>query len=166
MSSSIPYPLPTQILPHVAIRDLLRHKSSQLHCIAPDETVYRAVELMAEAEVGALVVLQERNLVGIVSEHDYARRIILMGRKSRETLVGAIMTRNVITISLDTSLEGCLQLMSERQIRHLPVVERSRVIGMVTIGDVVRAVLKLQSQTIEELNRYVSGEPRLSTRVA
>jgi CBS domain-containing protein len=162
MSNTRPYPLPTEILPHFTVSELLRRKPSQLHSVTPDDTVYRAVDLMAKVDVGALPVIQDGRLVGIVSERDYARRIVLMGRRSQETLVATIMSRKVITVSPYSNLKDCMQLMTEHQIRHLLVVDQASVIGMVTVGDVVRAVLEQQNQTIDELNRYVSGEPRLS----
>lgn len=161
MSSNRPYPLTAENLRHLSANDLLQQKPNQLYSVTPDETVYRAVELMAKAEVGALPVLREGYLVGIVSERDYARRIILLGRRSQDTRVDAIMTQTVVAVSPNDSLKDCMQLMTEHQIRHLPVVEGTSVVGMITIGDVLRAVLQQQSQTIDELNRYVSGEPRL-----
>lgn len=165
MSSNRPYPVSTDALPHLSAGDLVRQKSDRLHSVAPDETVYRAVELMAKAEVGALPVIQDGRLVGIISERDYARRIILLGRKSQETRIDTIMSQPVVTVSPDVNLKDCMKLMSEYQIRHLPVLEGEQVVGMVTVGDVLRSVLELQSQTIDELNRYVSGEPRLNTHL-
>jgi len=162
MSSNRPYPPPTQILPNLPIRDLLSRKPRGLHCVAPEDTVYRAVSVMAQTEVGALLVMHEDKLVGILSERDYARQIILKGRKSQETLVEEIMTRRVITVSPERSIQECMELLTEHQIRHLPVVEDGRVVGVVTIGDVVRAVLEQQNIAIDELSRYVSGEPRLN----
>jgi CBS domain-containing protein len=146
------------------VRDLLEQKPAQIHAIAPEETVYCAVALMAKAEVGALLVTHEGRLVGILSERDYARQIILKGRRSQETRVDEIMTRRVFTVSPDASIQDCMRVMTEHQIRHLPVVAGTTIIGVVTIGDVVRATLERQSQTIDELSRYVSGEPRLSVQ--
>ena len=161
MPSKQPYPPPARILPLIPARDLLRQKSSELWSVAPDATVYEAVEVMAEARVGVLLVLVHESLVGIVSERDYARKVILKGRSSRDTLVEEIMTSEVITISLDTSLQDCMRLMTTHRVRHLPVLRSGRVVGVVSIGDVVRETLMQQSHALDELQRYVSGEPRL-----
>jgi CBS domain-containing protein len=141
---------------------LLARKPTQLFAIAPDETVYRAVAQMADAEVGALVVLHDDQLVGIISERDYARQIILRGRRSQDTRVEEIMTRKVFTVTLDQTVQDCMLVMTNQQIRHLPVVDDHRVVAMVSVGDVVRAVLEDQSRVIDELSRYVSGEPRVT----
>jgi CBS domain-containing protein len=154
-----------ETISHLRARDLLEQKPQRLFSVTPDATVYRALEVMAEAEVGALPVIEERKLVGIVSERDYARRIVLLGRKSPDTRVGEIMTKQVVSVSLETSLGDCMRLMNKHQIRHLPVFSESVVVGVITIGDVLRSVLFMQNQTIEELNRYVSGEPRVHPTV-
>ncbi len=164
MSSDNPYPPTAQILPDILARDLLQQKSNQLWSVAPEATVYQAIELMAMAMVGALLVLRDAKLVGILSERDYARKVILAGRLSQDTRVGTIMTRDVITVMPDTSLQDCMRLMTSHRIRHLPVVERDQVVGMVSIGDVVRETLAQQSHAIDELQRYVTGEPRLALR--
>lgn len=162
MSTVSSYPPTAQMLPSIPARDLLIQKSRQLFSVAPEATVYRAIELMAEARVGALLVLDAGKLLGIISERDYARKVILVGRSSQETRVDAIMTREVITVDVDTSLQECMQLMTTHRIRHLPVVEQDHVIGIVSIGDVVRETLAQQSHALDELQRYVSGEPRLA----
>jgi CBS domain-containing protein len=162
MSKGSSYPPTAQMLPSIPARDLLLQKSKQLFSVVPEATVYKAIELMAEARVGALLVLKEGKLLGIISERDYARKVILVGRSSQETRVDAIMTREVITVDVDTSLQECMQLMTTHRIRHLPVLEQGHVVGVVSIGDVVRETLAQQSHAIDELQRYVSGEPRLA----
>lgn len=165
MSSHRPYPLSTENISHLKARDLLEQKPQRLFSVTPESTVYRALEIMAEGEVGALPVIEAGKLVGIVSERDYARRIVLLGRKSPDTSVGDIMTKQVVSVALETSLKECMRLMNERQIRHLPVLSDSEVVGVITVGDVLRSVLFMQNQTIDELNRYVSGEPRVHPTV-
>ena len=160
MSSTSSYPPTAEILPSILVRDLLVQKPQELHCVEPGDTVYRAIELMAEARVGALLVHDHGNLVGILSERDYARKVILVGRSSQTTKVEAIMSSPVITVTLETSLQECMQLMLSRKIRHLPVVETGALVGIVSIGDVVRETLAQQRHALDELERYVAGEPR------
>jgi len=162
MSTVSSYPPTAQMLPSIPARDLLLQKSKQIWSVAPGDTVYQAIELMAEARVGALLVLGAGRLLGIISERDYARKVILVGRSSQDTRVDAIMTREVITVEPDASLQECMQLMTTHRIRHLPVVEQGHVLGVVSIGDVVREALAQQSHALDELQRYVSGEPRLA----
>jgi CBS domain-containing protein len=157
------YPRASYVLPAIPARDVLSQKPTQLWTVAPDATVYTAIELMASAHVGALLVLDGHQLVGIVSERDYARKVILMGRSSSSTKVADIMTKEVIFVDPETSMQRCMQLMIEHRFRHLPVVASGQVVGIVSIGDLVREMLQQQSQAIEELHRYVSGEPRLTT---
>ncbi|MGE5602430.1 MAG: CBS domain-containing protein, partial [Nitrososphaerales archaeon] len=118
------------------IRDLLRYKSGEVWIISPQATVYEALELMAQQNIGALPVVEEGRLVGIFSERDYARKCILMGRHSRETLVSELMSSPVLTIDPDFTIEQCLVMMTERQFRHLPVLEEGRLTGIVSIGDI------------------------------
>ncbi len=161
MSSVRSYPLTAEILPDIPARDLLLQKPSQLWTIEPDATVFQAVELMARASVGALPVIEAGRLCGIVSERDYARKVILVGRSSHATRVDAIMTEEVITIEPNTSIQVCMRLMTSHRIRHLPVLQSGQVVGIVSIGDVVRTTLVQQNLALDELQRYVTGEPRL-----
>jgi CBS domain-containing protein len=140
---------------------VLRHKDEHLWAIAPDATVHAAVGTMARMGIGALVVLDSGALVGIVSERDCVRKVLLEGRSARQTLVADIMVSGVVTVGPDSSLQDCMQLMTERRIRHLPVVEGGRVTGMISIGDAVRETLLQQRDALHELQRYVTGEPRL-----
>lgn len=137
------------------VAQLLDHKPRVIHSVAPDAPVLEAIRLMAEHSVGALLVMQDARLEGIVSERDYARKVILMGRSSSDTPVSEIMTTSVITVEPAFSAQQCMQLMTDRRVRHLPVVAGGRVLGMLSIGDLVRAVLAEQAQTIEQLEHYI-----------
>lgn len=136
-------------------RDLLAHKGSDVWFVGPDRTVYEAVELMAQHEVGALMVKEGDKLVGVLSERDYARKVILKGRSSRDTTVGDIMTSRVIYTGPDETVEGCMALMTEKRIRHLPVMKDDQLLGVLSIGDLVRAIIAEQQFTIEQLERYI-----------
>jgi CBS domain-containing protein len=137
------------------VRHLLDRKGRAIFRVGPDEPVLEAIRSMAEHHVGALLVMREQELIGIVSERDYARKVILKGRSSSETPVAQIMSAPVTTVTLDTTVEQCMRLMTEGRIRHLPVLERGRVLGMVSIGDLVKAVIEDQQQTIEQLESYI-----------
>ena len=139
------------------VRDLLDDKGYQMFSLAPDDTVYDAVELMAERGVGALLVLNGTKLVGILSERDYARKVILQGRRSQDTPVSDIMTTKVICVSRDRTIDECMALMTDKRIRHMPVVEDDEVIGIISIGDVVRAVIREKQFMIEQLERYIKS---------
>lgn len=142
-----------------SVNDVLRGKSNgdEVFSIGPDETVYEAVHRLAERGIGALVVLEDEELVGIVSERDYARKIILRGRASKDTKVREIMTAEVITIGRQTRIEECMAIMTNKRIRHLPVIESGRVIGMVSIGDVVRRIISEQEEYIHHLENYIGN---------
>ena len=137
------------------VRHLLDHKGRALFTIEPEDPVLEAIRMMADRGVGALLVMRGTELAGIVSERDYARKVVLLGRSSAETPVWQIMTSPVITVPLDASVQDCMRLMTERRIRHLPVVESGQVLGMISIGDLVRAVIEEQQQTIEQLESYI-----------
>jgi CBS domain-containing protein len=139
------------------VRHLLADKGREIHSIGPDEPVLAAVQKMADRSIGALLVLRGTQLVGILSERDYARKIIIKGLSSAETPVSAIMTGTVITVGPDDTLETCLRVCTERRVRHLPVTESGAVIGVLSIGDLVKAMLAEQSQQIEQLQRYIAG---------
>lgn len=133
-------------------RHLLQIKGQDVWSIGPQESVYEALRLMDRQGVGALLVMEQDQLVGIISERDYARKIILHGRNSRDTRVSDIMTSKVITVHPDTTLEECMQLMTENRIRHLPVVDGERVVGVISIGDAVREIIHRQRETIKNLS--------------
>jgi CBS domain-containing protein len=137
------------------VAQLLRRKPKALYSVAADAPVLEAIRLMAEHGIGALLVMRGATLEGIVSERDYARKVILKGRSSSDTPVRHIMTAEVITVGPEHSAEQCMQLMTERRVRHLPVVDEGRVMGMLSIGDLVRAVLAEQAETIEQLENYI-----------
>ena len=139
----------------INVRHLLDRKDRALFSIEPEDPVLEAIRMMADHHVGALLVMRGSELAGIVSERDYARKVVLLGRSSAETPVWQIMTSPVITVSLDSSIQDCMRLMTERRIRHLPVVEQGRVIAMISIGDLVKAVIEEQQQTIEQLESYI-----------
>jgi CBS domain-containing protein len=142
---------------HKTVARLLENKGSDVWSVAPDATVYEAIELLAEKGIGALVVLDGDRLVGIVSERDYARKLILKGRESQTTAVRDIMTSTVYTVTTDKTTVECMSLMTEQRIRHLPVVDDDRVIGVISIGDVVLSVIDEQRVLIEQLESYITG---------
>jgi CBS domain-containing protein len=139
------------------VASVLKSKGSAIWSIAPDATVYEAIAMMANKGVGALLVLAGGRLEGIISERDYARKVILEGRSSKDTPVREIMTRSVKTVTPDHTLDECMQIMTESRIRHLPVMERDTVVGIVSIGDMVRATIAAQAATIDHLHTYILG---------
>jgi CBS domain-containing protein len=141
----------------LSVQQLLDHKAKGVHSIAPDEPVLAAIRKMAEHHIGALVVMSGDKLAGIVSERDYARKVVLLGRSSTETKVSAIMTAKVITVTPRQDAHDCMRLMTDMRIRHLPVVQGDRVVGVLSIGDLVRAVLAEQERTIADLESYIHG---------
>jgi CBS domain-containing protein len=134
---------------------LLKRKPQVLYSIEPEAPVLEAIQLMAEHSIGALLVLQGEKPVGVISERDYARKVILKGRSSSETPVWQIMTSPVLTVRPEQLVRECMQIMTDRRVRHLPVVDGEHVLGMLSIGDLVRAVLEEQQQTIEQLEHYI-----------
>ncbi|HKI57188.1 MAG TPA: CBS domain-containing protein [Trueperaceae bacterium] len=139
------------------VRQLLQSKGAQVWSVAPDESVFEALELMAEKNVGALMVVEGGALVGMFSERDYARKVILHGRASRDTAVREVMSERVVTVSPEKTVADCMVLMTENRIRHLPVVEGDRTVGLVSIGDVVKAIISEQSFVIDQLQNYIQG---------
>ena len=138
------------------VRDMLRDRRD-IYSVRPDETVYDALRLMADKNIGAVLVLADQKIAGIFSERDYARKVILLGKTSKETLVSEIMTTGVISVESHWTAEQCMALMTQKRIRHLPVVDRERLIGIISIGDVVRAVVDEQQFTISSLQRYITS---------
>ena len=136
---------------------ILNQKDGRIFSIGPDATVFQAIEMMAEANVGALLVMKGEKLVGIISERDYTRKVFIRGKSSKETRVDEIMSSNVSTTKTGESVDECLRLMTEKHIRHLPVVEGGKVIGIISIGDLVKHVISCQSATIAHLESYISG---------
>jgi CBS domain-containing protein len=139
----------------ITVRHLLDRKGRALFSIEAEDPVLEAIRMMADRHVGALVVMRGTELAGIVSERDYARKVVLLGRSSAETPVWQIMSSPVVTVSLESSVQDCMRIVTERRIRHLPVMDGGRVIGMISIGDLVKAVIEEQQQTIEQLESYI-----------
>jgi len=141
----------------ITVKQLIQAKGNAVWSITPDSTVYEALKLLAEKEVGALLVLENERLAGIISERDYARKVILKGKNSMDTPVREIMTSKVVTVRPDQTIDDCMSLMTENRIRHLPVVEGDRLVGVISIGDVVKAIISQQEFVIEQLENYIIG---------
>jgi len=137
------------------VSQLLKHKGRLIYSVPPEAPVLDAVKEMAERGVGALLVMKNDKLLGVISERDYARKVILKGRSSSETPVSQIMSFPVLTVRADQSVSECMRIVTENRVRHLPVVEGERVVGVLSIGDLVRAVLEEQQQTIAQLEQYI-----------
>jgi CBS domain-containing protein len=140
------------------IRNILQVKGNVVFSVDPSVTVYKAIELMSNKNISSLLIMDPfGKLLGIFTERDYARKLILKGKSSKDTQIGEIMTENPVTISSDNSIEECMQVMTDRFIRHLPVVDAGRVVGMISIGDVVRFIIEEQKGIIEDLELYITG---------
>ena len=139
------------------IQTLLKKKGYDVWSIAPDASVYDAIHLMAEKAVGALIVMDGSKLVGVISERDYARKIILEGRSSENTKISEIMSSEVITTGPDNRIEECMAIMTERRIRHLPVLDGNEVLGVISLGDLVKYIIAEQRFVIEQMERYING---------
>ncbi|MDX1432206.1 MAG: CBS domain-containing protein [Gammaproteobacteria bacterium] len=139
------------------VKTLLESKGSDIWSVSPDASVYDAIRLMAEKEVGALLVLRDGALVGIVSERDYARKVVLKGRSSKSTPVSEVMTARVAYARPDQSVDECMAMMTEKRVRHLPVMDGDRLLGVVSIGDLVKSIIAEQQDTIRQLEQYISG---------
>ena len=139
------------------VRHLLEAKNPEVFAIGPDAPVIEAVRLMAEKGIGAVLVMQGGRLAGILSERDYARKVVLQGRASSDTPVRDIMTAEVVSVGIDDTAERCMQIVTERRIRHLPVVDRDAVLGVVSIGDLVKEVIEDQQHELDQLQRYIAS---------
>lgn len=135
------------------VRHLLQIKGNNVWCIEPNSTVLEALRLMSDKNVGALAVVENDNLVGIISERDYARKVVLKGKASKDVPVSEIMTSNVFTVHPDQTVEECMDLMTQKHFRHLPVLEEGRLVGMISIGDVMRDILYRQRDTIRKMDK-------------
>lgn len=140
------------------VRDILQNKGGQVWTTSPASTVYEAIGLMGEKNIGALVVIENDEVIGVLSERDYSRKVVLQGRTSRDTVVGDILSRPVVTIRRRDTIEKCMQVMTEHRIRHLPVVDENRLIGLISMGDLVRWAMESQNFTILQLQGYISGD--------
>jgi CBS domain-containing protein len=139
------------------ISSVLIHKTSALWSVAPDATVFEAIKLMAEKNIGALLVLAGEKLAGVFTERDYARKVALYGKSSKDTRVWEIIPHEVVTVTPDDSVEECMRLMTEKRVRHLPVVEGTNVVGIISIGDLVNWIISTQNAHIEQMEQYISG---------
>lgn len=142
----------------ITVKEILSGKSTQLHTVTPGTSVYEALDLMARTDISAVLVLEGERLVGIFTERDYARKVALQGRNSKESRIGDLMTQNLLTVSPSQDVDDVMAIMTENRFRHLPVVDRGQLVGIVTIGDAVKAVIAEQGQTIAQLSSYISGE--------
>lgn len=139
------------------VKDVLTVKGEDVWSIDPGASVYDAMQLMADKEVGALMVMEGAKLVGVISERDYARKVVLHGRSSQTTQVKEIMTSHVVYAQPEENIEQCMALMTEKRVRHLPVIEEGRLVGVISIGDLVKSIISEQKFMIEQLERYISG---------
>lgn len=139
------------------VRQLLEAKAPEIHSIGPDAPVIDAIRLMAERRIGALLVMEGTQLAGILSERDYARKVVLQGRSSKDTPVRDIMSAQVVSVTPQDNTDQCMQLVTESRIRHLPVVEGGQVVGVISIGDLVKAVIEEQRQELDHLQRYIAS---------
>ncbi len=141
-----------------AVSEILKHKGATVWSIPPEATVFEAIQFMADKNIGALLVMKEERLVGVVSERDYTRKVVLKGKSSKDTHVLEIISSPVITASPNHTVEECMRLMTGNRVRHLPVVEGEKVIGVVSIGDLVNWIISAQSVAINQLENYISGQ--------
>ena len=139
------------------VKNLLQKKGKEIYSVNPDNTVFQAIEKMAELDIGALVVMRNEVLQGIISERDYRNKVILKGRGSRTTAVKQIMSDKVVCVTPDDSVNLCMQLMTDKRIRHLPVLDNDELVGVISIGDVVKSVIENQKNEIDSLRDYISG---------
>jgi CBS domain-containing protein len=141
------------------IKELLNHKGNAVWSISPEAMVFDAIELMADKNIGALLVTDHGKLVGILSERDYTRKVALKGKSSKQTAVKEILSGQVIQVSTDQTVEDCMRLMTGHRVRHLPVLEGSEIVGVISIGDLVNWIISVQNTTINQLQTYISGYP-------
>ena len=139
------------------VGNLLSIKGQEIWSIAPDKSVFEALEMMAEKNVSGLLILENDELVGIFTERDYARKLILKGKLSKSTKVGDLMTKNILYVETQNTIEDCMTLMTTKRVRHLPVLKSNRLIGILTIGDLVKQIISEQQTTINQLENYISG---------
>jgi CBS domain-containing protein len=145
--------------PNGTISEILAYKGSQVWCISPNSTVFDAIQLMSDKNVGALLVTEGEKLVGIISERDYTRKVALKGKTSKQVAVREILSGQVISVTPENTVEECMRLMTDHRIRHLPVLDSGRIAGVVSIGDLVNWIISAQNTTIQQLQTYISGYP-------
>ena len=139
------------------VRNILHNKGNAIFSVDPSTMVYRAIELMCEKNIGGLLIVEDEKLVSIFTERDYARKLILKGKSSKDTPIRDLMTSNLVTVTPDTSIDDCMRVMTGRKIRHLPVLDNDHLVGIISIGDVVRFVIEEQKSIIEHLEHYITG---------
>lgn len=144
------------------VREMLLKKGNQVHSISPNQKIFEALQLMAKKDIGALLVLDAESLVGIISERDYARKVALEGKSSKDCLVSDIMSTNIMYVEPDSSTEECMALMISKKIRHLPVLDKKKLVGVISIGDVVNADIDEKKFEIDQLVRYITDKPPLN----
>ena len=147
------------MIQNAAISEILSFKGNAVWSINPDATVFEAVQLMSDKNIGALLVIEKEKLVGIISERDYTRNIVLKGKSSKQTAVKEIISRNVIHVTPAHSVEDCLRLMTDHRVRHLPVLDGENIVGVISIGDLVNWIISAQTSTIHQLQTYIGGYP-------
>lgn len=140
------------------VKDILMNKSKSIYSVPPTATVFEALKLMGEKEIGAVMVIDGEEAVGIISERDYARKVILKGKTSRDTLVKEIMTSNMFTVKPENTVEECMILITGKRIRHVPVFDHGKFVGIISIGDVVKSIISQQETLIEQLSSYIAGK--------
>ena len=140
-----------------AVKNILESKANVIFSIPPDTSVYHALEIMVEKNVSALIVMEHEKLAGIFTERDYARKVALKGKSSKDTQIGDIMTKDLITVTPDSTIDDCMQLMTGKFIRHLPVVADNKLVGIISIGDVVRSIIEEQKSIIGHMEQYIAG---------
>jgi CBS domain-containing protein len=145
--------------PNDTIGEILNHKGNNVWSVTPETTVFDAIHMMADKNVGALLVIQGEKLIGIISERDYTRKVILQGKSSKQTSVKEILSSHVVEVSPSHTVEECLHLMTDHRVRHLPVLDGGKIIGVVSIGDLVNWIISAQSTTISQLQTYIAGYP-------
>jgi CBS domain-containing protein len=145
--------------PNATISEILQHKGTNVWSISPDATVYEAIQMMAEKDIGAVLVLEAGKPVGIISERDYTRNVVLKGKSSKQTAVKEIISGQLIHVTAAHTIEDCMRLMTTHRVRHLPVLDGARILGMVSIGDLVNWIISAQSHTINQLQTYITGYP-------
>lgn len=142
----------------ITMRQILEQKGGGAYSVSPDVSVFQALTVMAQRDIGAVLVIENERLVGIFTERDYARKLVLKGLNSRESSVGELMTPNVCTITPSQTVDDVMNIMTDNRFRHLPVVERGKIVGIVTIGDIVKAIIDEQERTISQLSNYIAGD--------
>jgi CBS domain-containing protein len=147
------------MIPNGSINEILDHKGAMVWTVAPDTTVFEAIQMMSNKNVGALLVTERDKLIGIISERDYTRKVALKGKSSKETQVHEILSEQVLSVTPRHSIEECMRLMTEHRVRHLPVLDGEKITGVVSIGDLVNWIISAQSTTIRQLETYISGIP-------